>query len=162
MKMGMLIAAAVLTIGISQSHATTITVTSTNDSGPGTLRSALASAADGDTIDASVVSGTILLTNGELLVTNSVTIVGPGPNLLAIDGRRGGRIFHIGLSNTVSVSSMTITNGLGRDLLGGESWPASARGQASGRRRALPASTALRWAVSPSNWGKPVSGSTTA
>ncbi len=50
----------------------TITVTSTADSGAGTLRAALASAANGDTIDASGVTGAILLTSGELLVTNSV------------------------------------------------------------------------------------------
>ena len=66
--------------------ANTITVTSTADSGAGTLRAALASAADGDTIDASGVTGTILLTSGELLVTNSVTILGPGPANLAVNG----------------------------------------------------------------------------
>ena len=38
----------------------TITVTSTADNGPGSLRQALATAAAGDTIDVSV-SGTILL-----------------------------------------------------------------------------------------------------
>ena len=52
-------------------HAATITVTSTADSGAGTLRDALASASDGDTIDFSV-TGTITLTstNGELSVTD--------------------------------------------------------------------------------------------
>src|SRR5438067_8122538 len=64
----------------------TITVTSTADSGAGTLRAALASAANGDTIDVSGVTGTILLTSGELLVTNSVTILGPGPASLAVNG----------------------------------------------------------------------------
>jgi hypothetical protein len=58
--------------------AATITVTSTADSGAGTLRAALTSAADGDTIDATGVSGTMLLTSGELLVTNSVTSLDPG------------------------------------------------------------------------------------
>ena len=43
-----------------------IVVTNTNDSGPGSLRQALADANDGDTIDATGVSGTILLTSGEL------------------------------------------------------------------------------------------------
>ena len=36
-----------------------IVVTNTNDSGPGSLRDALAAANDGDTIDATGVSGTI-------------------------------------------------------------------------------------------------------
>ena len=48
-------------------HATTITVTNTNDSGPGSLRQALANANDGDTINFAV-TGTIGLTSGELLV----------------------------------------------------------------------------------------------
>ena len=55
-----------------------IVVTNTNDSGPGSLRDALAVANDGDTIDATGISGTILLTSGELQITHSVTINGPG------------------------------------------------------------------------------------
>ena len=89
----------------------TINVTSTADSGAGTLRAALASAADGDTIDASGVTGTILLTSGELLVTNSVTILGPGPANLAVNGNAASRVFHIAPSNTVTIASLTITNG---------------------------------------------------
>ncbi len=94
--------------------ATTITVTSTADSGPGSLREALASAADGDTIDASSLSGTILLTSGELLVTNSVDILGPGPATLAVDGNfpnTTNRVFRINTNTVVSISGLTITNG---------------------------------------------------
>jgi len=47
-------------------YAGPIPVTSTADSGAGTLRDPLASATDGDNIDATGVSGTILLTSGEL------------------------------------------------------------------------------------------------
>jgi hypothetical protein len=125
MKTRRLIAVAVLAVSVSQSHAATIAVTSTNDSGPGSLRYALANAADGDMIDATGVSGTILLTNGELLVTNSVEIVGPGPALLAINGNcnrsrfTGSRVFHIGPSITVAISSLTVTNGLGASVGGG-------------------------------------------
>jgi hypothetical protein len=96
-------------------EAAIITVTSTADSGPGTLRAALASAANGDTINFSV-SGTILLTSGELLVTNSLTILGPGPNNLAVNGNAASRVFHITNTATVSISSLTITNG---NLVGG-------------------------------------------
>ncbi len=118
MKARMLIAVAVLAVGVSQLQAATIAVTSTADNGPGSLRNALASAANGDTIDASGVSGTILLTNGELLVTNSVDIVGPGPDLLAINGNytsrtvNPNRVFHTGSNTVVTISSLTITNGL--------------------------------------------------
>ena len=44
-------------------HATTIIVSNTNDSGPGSLRQALADANDGDTIDATGISGVITLTS---------------------------------------------------------------------------------------------------
>src|SRR5438876_8223193 len=73
-------------------HAATITVTSTADSGAGSLRAALASASDGDTIDFSV-TGTITLTSGELLVGKSVTISGPGAANLAVNGNAAGRVF---------------------------------------------------------------------
>src|SRR6266571_1652069 len=102
---------AVLNLIPADCEAATITVTSTADSGAGTLRAALASAANGDTIDASGVTGTILLTSGELLVTNSVTILGPGPANLAVNGDAVSRVFHIALSNTVTIASLTITNG---------------------------------------------------
>ena len=97
--------------------AATLIVTSTADNGPGTLRAALASAADGDTIDATGVSGTILLTSGELLVSKSVTILGPGPAILAVDGNAASRVFQFSLepgtyAGTTSVlSGLTITNG---------------------------------------------------
>ena len=89
---------------------TTITVTSTADSGTGTLRAALASAANGDTIDASGVTGTILLTSGELLVPNNVTILGPGPANLAVDGNAASRVFHIS-GAAVTIAGLAITNG---------------------------------------------------
>jgi hypothetical protein len=101
-----------------QLHAATVTVSTTNDAGPGSLRDALASAKDGDTIDASGVAGTITLTGGELLVTNSVNIIGSGPFNLAVDGNfpnTTNRVFHIGPSNAVSISSLTITNGHATD-----------------------------------------------
>ncbi len=65
-------------------HAATITVTNLNDSGPGSLRQALADANSGDEINFSV-TGTITLTSGELAVSEKyVTISGPGANLLAV------------------------------------------------------------------------------
>src|SRR6266850_8443864 len=66
-------------------HAATITVTNTNDSGPGSLRQALAVAHDGDSITFAV-SGTITLTSGQLGVSKNVTISGPGADQLSIVG----------------------------------------------------------------------------
>jgi len=91
--------------------AATLTVTSTADSGPGTLRAALANASNGDTIDTTGVSGTILLTSGELLVSNSVTIIGPGPTHLAVDGNATSRVFHITNAISALIAGLTITNG---------------------------------------------------
>ena len=92
------------------SNASTITVTNTNDSGPGSLRDALATAVDGDKIDATGISGTILLTSGELQIPHAVTIEGPGAGSLSIDGNGTFRVFH-NLTSGVNISGFTITNG---------------------------------------------------
>ena len=97
-------------------HATTIIVTNTNDNGPGSLRQALVDANDGDTIDATGVSGTITLTSGQLLVDKSVTINGAGADVLAVDGNATSRVFQIGTgatAPTVSISGLTIRNAQG-------------------------------------------------
>jgi len=94
-------------------HATTIIVTNTNDNGPGSLRQALADVNDGDTIDATEVSGTITLTSGQLLVDKSVTINGAGADVLALDGNATSRAFQTVTGQTVSISGLTIRNGQG-------------------------------------------------
>jgi len=97
---------------------TVIPVTNTNDSGAGSLRQALADSNDGDTITFAV-TGTIGLTSGELLVTSSVTISGPGPDNLAINGNAKSRVFHIASGQTATISGLTITNGHTSDSGGG-------------------------------------------
>ena len=94
------------------SRANIIVVTNTNDSGPGSLRDALAVANDGDAIDATGISGTILLTSGELQIAHSVTINGPGAGTLAANGNGTFRVFEI-FASDVTISGFTITNGLG-------------------------------------------------
>jgi len=73
-----------------------LTVINTNDS-PGSLRQALADASDGDTItfDPSLNWQTIGLTSGELVIDKSITIIGPGPNLVGVyqSPNSGGRVF---------------------------------------------------------------------
>ena len=88
------------------------TVTSANDSGPGTLREALAGAANGDTIDATGVAGTITLTNGQLEVAGSVTVLGPGPGTLTVSGNHAARVFNVTGTN-VTISGVTIADGYG-------------------------------------------------
>ena len=105
--------------------AATITVTSTADTGPdapppGTLRAALASAADGDTINATGISGTITLMAGvtaedaqdaQLVVDKSVTILGPGPTNLTVDANHLSRVFVITPGHTVTIEGLRIVNG---------------------------------------------------
>jgi predicted outer membrane repeat protein len=93
-------------------HAATITVTNTNDSGPGSLRQALANANNGDTIDFAV-TGTISLTGGGLLIAKNVTISGPGADQLSIDGNQMDIVFGVDPDKTASISALTIRNGQG-------------------------------------------------
>jgi hypothetical protein len=75
-----------LCASIIAARTATITVTNTNDSGPGSLRQALADANDGDAInfDPALNGQAIRLTNPALIVDASVNIIGPGPELLAV------------------------------------------------------------------------------
>src|SRR6187401_3806378 len=60
-------------------------VTTTADSGPGSLRNAVNAANDGDYIYFFGLDGqTITLTSGELLINKTLTITGPGANLLTV------------------------------------------------------------------------------
>src|SRR5262245_39658847 len=90
----------------------TNTVSNTLDSGPGSLRDALANATNSETITfCTNVTGTIKLTSGQLTVSKGVTIVGPGANVLALDGNGSNRVFYVSSSLPVSISGLTITNG---------------------------------------------------
>jgi predicted outer membrane repeat protein len=95
-----------------------VVVTNNNDTGPGSLRQAIADVASGGTITfSSLFSGpevaqTITLTNGQLVISKNMAITGPGANLLTISGGGAGRIFFISVEGiTVSLSGMTITGG---------------------------------------------------
>jgi hypothetical protein len=91
--------------------AATITVSNTNDNGTGSLRAALAVAAGGDTIDATGISGTITLTSGQLVVPTGLTILGPGPANLAINGNSTSRVFHVANAVNALMVGLSITNG---------------------------------------------------
>lgn len=91
-------------------YGTIIAVTNTNDGGTGSLRHALAIANDGDTITFAV-TGSIVLTTGELVVNKSVTISGPRAANVIVDGNGSSRVFHIVSDQTVSISDLTVRNG---------------------------------------------------
>ena len=74
------------------------------------LRDALDAEAGDDTIVfATGLSGTILLTQGELELNNNITISGPGKDLLTIDANGASRIFYICSDSTIE--GVTITGG---------------------------------------------------
>ena len=96
-------------------RATTITVINTNDSGPGSLRQALALVNDGDTINFdSALNGQIInLTSGELVINKNITIAGPGGDLLTVSRSSPNlfRIFHVMPGRAVTIEGLTIQNG---------------------------------------------------
>jgi hypothetical protein len=91
----------------------TLTVTSTADSGPGSLRYEIAAAKNKDTIvfAPSLDGQTITLTSGELDVTKNLTIQGPGAGQLTISGGGSSRVFEVANKTTVTLSGLTISNG---------------------------------------------------
>lgn len=92
----------------------TFLVTNLNDSGAGTLRDAVqnADATSGAVINfANSLHGTITLTSGQLNVTSSMTINGPGANKLTVSGNNASRIFDIGNNATVTIGGLTIADG---------------------------------------------------
>jgi predicted outer membrane repeat protein len=100
---------AVLLSSVGLADGRTITVHTLADNGPDSLRGALAAAANGDTINI-ITNGTILLTSGELVVSKSVTIHGPGPKGI-VNGNGASRVFHIMPGTSVALNGFTITNG---------------------------------------------------
>jgi hypothetical protein len=106
--------AAGLTTGADEVFTTGMTNTVTSladDGGSGTLRHLITSAYSGQMI-VFATNGTITLTNGELVVANSLTFVGPGATNLSISGNTNSRVFNItNPSAVVVISDMTICNG---------------------------------------------------
>jgi len=98
--------------------ANTFTVTNTNDSGPGSLRVALSSAANGDTINIDA-TGTLTLTSGELVIGTNVTINGPGTARLAVNGNGQFTVFQVNAGVTAYLDAVTIENAYASQSAGG-------------------------------------------
>ena len=90
-------------------------VTSTADSGAGTLREALANVCTGNTITFNIAGpgpDTITLTTGELVVGKNATINYTNPTKsLTISGNNLSRVFNINSGKTVSIIGLTISGG---------------------------------------------------
>jgi hypothetical protein len=92
-------------------YASTLTVTNTNDSGPGSLRQAIADAAPDDAIafDVVLAGQTISLTTGELFIDKDLSISGPSGGI-TVSGSNASTVFEIG-DATVTLNQLTISNG---------------------------------------------------
>ena len=93
-----------------------ITVTSTSNSGAGSLRQALLDGCAGGTIDFDPAlttdnPATITITSNTLTVTHNLTLTGPGAGLLSISGNSSLRVFYINSAITVTMSGFTIRDG---------------------------------------------------
>jgi len=88
-----------------------------NDDGAGSLRRVVELADPGATITfAESVTGTIALTRGRIAIDKSLTIEGPGADLLAVDGGGLDRVFLIGWGEfDIEISGLTIQNGWSPD-----------------------------------------------
>mgnify|MGYP003694488189 CR=1 FL=1 len=112
--------------GLSSAATATITincgptvVTTNADSGAGSLRDVILHACSGAAITfAGGLASPITLTSGELLINKSLTITGPGANLLTISGNNTSRIFNITTGTTVSITDLTLTKGVVSSLGG--------------------------------------------
>jgi predicted outer membrane repeat protein len=91
----------------------TITVTSTADSGAGSLRAAIASATSGSTIKfaSSLTNKTITLTSGQLDIAAGKNLIIDGANTpgLTISGNKASRIFSLN-STAAQPTSLTVKN----------------------------------------------------
>src|SRR6266403_3357454 len=89
--------------------ATTITVTNGNDSGPGSLRQALADANDGDTINFDPSVGTVTLTTAELAIDKSVTVTA-APQMVTVVriSKPEFRICHVMPGHSVEIDGLSI------------------------------------------------------
>jgi hypothetical protein len=120
-------AIAVLAFALSTFTATaaTFTVTNTNNSGAGSLRQALTDSNNTPGSDTIVFDPAVFSTPQTIQLANaiqifpatgdSVTIAGPGPNLLTIRGNGAGdgsgQIFNrVGIPHALQLSGMTLTN----------------------------------------------------
>jgi subtilisin-like proprotein convertase family protein len=94
-----------------------IPVTSLADSGPGSLRDVVGSAPDPGFVDFAV-EGTITLTTGPILITKSLTLIGPGADVLGVSGNDTSPVFEVHAGST-SISGLTIRNGRAEGSAGG-------------------------------------------
>jgi len=100
---------------VGGAHVTAV-VANCDDDGPGSLRAAVAAAADGDTIDLTQLQcSAITLATGAIEVDlDDLTLQGPGRERLAIDGGDLDRVFVHPYGGVLTFKSLTVRNGRNR------------------------------------------------
>jgi hypothetical protein len=95
-------------------------VNNNNDSGSGSLRQAVIDACDGATVTfAAGLASPITLTTGLIDIGKNLTITGPGANVLTVSGNNASKIFRVNGAFTVTISGLTISNGVSSTAGGG-------------------------------------------
>jgi predicted outer membrane repeat protein len=105
-------------LGAAGAWGATCSVTTTADSGAGSLRACLSNLTTGTASDTNAitfsVTGKIALASALPAIANGVTITGPGANKLTIDGAGQYQIMAVnGSGITVSITGLTFANGKG-------------------------------------------------
>jgi parallel beta-helix repeat protein len=115
-KTALTLGAALATLPAAQ--AATFTVSNLDDSGPGSLRQAVLdanAAAGADVIDFQAgLTGAIVLSSGQLVVSDSVDMQGPGAADLAVAGIGDSRLFYLYSGSAlidVTISGLTLAGG---------------------------------------------------
>jgi hypothetical protein len=88
-------------------HAATLVVTNGAPNGPGTLRTLLPTARNGDVITFAVTGIITNQVTGGLTISNNISILGPGSNLLTITGTNRFSAFQAINGSTSSISGLT-------------------------------------------------------
>ena len=104
-------------LGAPQADA--LVVTNTDDSGPGSLRQALADTPSDGIVTFASGLGQITLTSGSLVITKNLTITGLGAANLAISGNSASRVFVVREGVTATIQGVTIRDGHSTDVDGG-------------------------------------------
>ncbi|NTV51705.1 MAG: T9SS type A sorting domain-containing protein [Candidatus Firestonebacteria bacterium] len=95
-----------------RASAATWTVTSTADSGAGTLRQQIANAGNGDIIDFNLTYPATITLASTLAINKSLTLAGPGAANLTVSGNNACRVFDLtGGLTTIAISGLTVANG---------------------------------------------------
>jgi predicted outer membrane repeat protein len=106
---GVVVLSAVFTVPAAAAPAT---VTSCNDSGPGTLRQAVLKATSHEVVTFATSPSCHTITLASTIdIAHDLTIDGPGPGSMAVSGNDAVGVFHVESGATVAISGLTIEEG---------------------------------------------------